>query len=65
MCFLTMRVSVNGIDGDSPLVQVVVGAAELCVPLADRLIAVAGTIHTALVGIRHLDHPVTVRWTQY
>lgn len=65
MFFLTVCVSVDRVHGYSPLVQVLISVALLRVPLAGWLVAITGTVHTALVSIRHLDHPVIDRWAQY
>ena len=65
VCFLTVCVSMDRVHGYSPLVQVLISVTLLSVPLARWLVAITGTIHTALVGIRHFNHPVTDRWAQY
>lgn len=62
MCCLTVSVGVDGVHGYSPLMQVFTGAALLWVPLTGWLVAITGAVHTALVGIRHLYHPVPIRW---
>lgn len=65
VCLLTVCVSMDGVHGHSSLVQVLISVALLCVPLTGLLVAITGTIYAALVGIRHLYHPVTNRWKQY
>lgn len=60
-CFLTMCVSMERVHGYSPLMKVLISVALLCVPLAGWLVAVTGTIHTALVGIWHFNYPKTNR----
>lgn len=51
-----MRVDVDGVHRRRPLVEILVAVA-LLVPLARRFVAVAGAVHAALVGVRHLDYP--------
>jgi len=64
LCWLTVRVSMDGIHGRSPLLKVLMSVALLCVPLGGWFVAITGCIYTALVGIWHLYHPVTNRREQ-
>lgn len=57
-CSLTVSVCMDWVHGHRPLVKVFICVAQLCVPLGGGLVGVTGCIHTALVGIRHLYHPV-------
>lgn len=60
-----MCVSMDRVHDYSPLVQVIITVALLCVPLAGWLVAITGTIHTALVGIRHLYYPARKQIQEY
>lgn len=53
-----MCVNVDRVHGRRPLVEILVGVALLCAPLAGRFVAVTGPVDAALVGIRHLYNPV-------
>lgn len=56
--FLTVCVNVDRVHGRRPLVEILLGVALLCAPLAGCFVAVAGPVHAALVGVRHLYYSV-------
>lgn len=56
---LTVVVGVNGEQGQSFLLEIFLFTAHLFVPLAGCFVAVAGSKNTALIGIWHLNDPVS------